>query len=447
MVTTLDRLRELKAEDDEQAKPFGHYQEEAIVSMALDHPEFFTSVARFMKPSMFRTLEMRFVVAMILNLFEEHEVIPTRGMLRDEAKKIVTEDDNYDTIFDLIDRPSEPRDIPILKKDLLNWAKHKAFGMIYSEEAMDAYHRGDFQHIEELIDSANRIADVGQRGFWFFQNYEMLFDPAAIDHHTTGFPKLNNILNNGGPSTKEVLCWLAATNVGKSMMLCNNAISSLRGDGMDGTPGQNVLLITFELSTTKTALRCLASANNIKMDDIISHQGMVRRQMESMRNTYKTDLYIQDLPPDECSVSHVYAILDNLRNREGWRPTVVILDYMDLMVSRVKEYNRDDYTRQKHVANEIRGLAKNEDVLVFTATQTNRSGAQQDKVPDLTSAAESFGKQFSLDYVVSLSQNANDLNCTPPRISMFVAKNRNGQKHETIECEIEYDKMIVREIF
>ena len=167
--------------------------------------------------------------------------------------------------------------------------------------------------------------------------------------------------------------------------------------------------------------------------------------MSVMQQHYNKRFLIYEMPPDECSVNHIYALIDTLKRSENWKPDVVILDYMDLMVSRNPSYNTDDYTRQKHVANEIRGLAKNETVLVYTATQTNRSGSGSDTMADLNSAAESYGKQFSLDYVVSLNQSKLDRQATPPRLVMFVAKNRNGPKHVTVPCEIQYDVMLVKE--
>jgi hypothetical protein len=230
-----------------------------------------------------------------------------------------------------------------------------------------------------------------------------------------------------------------------SVMLCNNAITSLKGIGKDGQPGQDVLFITFELDVFKTAMRILGSATGVPMDNIPDKQDYVKRLMEQIQKTYNKKLLIYEMPPDECSVNHIYALLDNLRRKHNWHPDVLILDYLDLLVSRQPSYNKDDYTRQKHVANEIRGLAKNENVLIFTATQTNRSGAGEDGIVDLTKASESFGKQFSLDYIVSLNQTSADRTATPPRLRMFIAKNRNGPKHEVINCTIDYNTMVVKE--
>jgi len=231
-----------------------------------------------------------------------------------------------------------------------------------------------------------------------------------------------------------------------SVFLVNNAISSLRGHTSNGKTGQDVLFITFEMDVLKTALRAVGTLTGVRLDDIHHHQELVRRVMTSTKQTYNKRLLIHEMPPDECSVAHIYALMDSLKRQEGWKPDVVILDYMDLMVSRNANYNKDDYSQQKHVANEIRGLAKNENVLVFTATQTNRSGAGSDGMIDVTKASESFAKQFSLDYVVSLNQSEADRQAQPPRITMYVAKNRNGPKLVSINCEIQYDCMVVREV-
>lgn len=231
-----------------------------------------------------------------------------------------------------------------------------------------------------------------------------------------------------------------------SILLCNNAISSLKGNGSNGTPGQDVLLITYELDTIKTAMRCLGvMAQDIPLNQIPERKDYITRIVTQMQRTYNKRFLIVEWPPDECSVSHIYALLDNLKRTDGWHPDVIILDYMDLMVSRNDAYNKDDYTRQKHVANEVRGLAKNENVLIFTATQTNRTGAGGEELVDMSKAAESFAKQFSLDYVVSLNQSMSERKATPPRMRMFIAKNRNGPKNETVECTITYETMVVRE--
>lgn len=427
--------------------PFGQYEEEAIISLALDIPEFFSSVGRFITPDMFNRPECKLLIAEILNSFEKYNVILTRNILRDRITTMLTEDDPYQEVLNIVDRKSDHREIPLVKDNLLKWAKYKAFGLLYSEESQNAYINGDYEYLEKVLNNANRIADVGSNGFWFFDNYQLLFEDNIIDHRTTGFPTLDKMLNNGGPSKKEVLCWLAPTNVGKSILLCNNAISSLKGMGDSGQHGQDVLLITFELDTIKTAMRCLGViGKDIPIDEIREKKDYMTRLIENMKSTYNKRFLIVEWAPEECSVNNIYALLDNLRRTDGWHPDVLIIDYLDLMISRTDAHNSDDYTRQKNVANQIRGLARNENLLLFTATQTNRSAAGGNSgVTEINQAAESFGKQFALDYVVSLNQSRDERNADPPRMRMYIAKNRNGPRNEVIDCTIRYETMVVRE--
>jgi hypothetical protein len=64
---------------------------------------------------------------------------------------------------------------------------------------------------------------------------------------------------------------------------------------------------------------------------------------------------------------------------------------------------------------------------------------------DMNKVAESYGKQFSLDYIVSLNQSRAQRRAEPPRITMYIAKNRNGPRAEHIDCTINYNTMLVKE--
>lgn len=432
-------------ESKQNQTPFTPFEEEAVIALILDHPNLFDSSIKYLKPELFNRLECQFVVAELLNIHSTHNMVPTRKLLRNQIEKKLTVSDPFEDIFRIVDKKSDPREVPVIKANLLLWLKKQAFGLLYSQEAIDAFHRGDIDTLTNIVEESNKITDINEKGIWFLNSLEMLLEPEILDHRTTGFPQLDRVLNNGGPSPKEVLCWLAPTNVGKSLLMCNNAITSLKGLGANGTPGQDVLFVTFELDAVKTSLRCLGAATGIPLNMFNSHKDNIRKRMLELQENNKR-LYICELPPDECSVDDIRFIIDKLRRTMGWKPDVIILDYMDLMISRNKFYNRDDYKRLSHIATEIRGLAKHESALIFTATQTNRTGMMDTNKPiDMTKTAESFGKQFALDYIISLNQSDADRIATPARLQMFVTKNRNGARNVLINCTINYDSMQVFE--
>ncbi len=449
-----------------EIRPFGPTEEAGIISLILDFPELYPSYERFLTPDVFGSTEARYVAALLKQDWDKHSVVPSRGLLRDRAARILTVDDPYDRVLSLIERPSDPREAPLLRASLKDWISRQIYSLLYSDEALAAHQRADYEFLKQIFESASRLDQVGERGFWFYDQLEELFVEKNIECISTGFKGLDRYLTGAGPSTGEVLVWLAPTNVGKTLMLCCNAVSASRA-------GHNVLFITFELSTFKTSLRLLANMSNMPLDNIykpnLSLESEETRQLyrqrqskvlEKIRGTRagRGDIVFYDLPPDEHSVNSVYGILDSLQRTRGWKPKIVILDYLELMLSRRASANKDDYTRQKAVATEVRGLARNNMVLVDTATQTNRSGLEgtmgkakgkgkPEAPPPITleKQAESFGKSMPVDYVVSMNQSEADYNANPARLALFIAKNRNGPRFKRINVTVNYDRMQILE--
>lgn len=459
-------LKALDTEPSESESPFGPHEEEAMISLLLDFPELYIPVAKYLSPDLFDRIDTKYVVAALQRDFDLHGVVPSRALLRDRLAQSLTVDDPYEEILSVVDRKSDPREVPYLRETLHKWTEHKIYELLYTDEAIMAHHRGDHQFLRKIFDDANRIQHSGQQGFWFFDQIDELFADHAIEHISLGFPSLDKHLNDGGPSTKEVLVWLAPTGVGKTLMMCNNAFAALN-------QGHNVLFVTFELSMLKTAIRIASGMTGVAMKDFITSNPdnlgddeiKVLREKQAkvhriVKNRYKNaDLVIYELPPEECSMDNIYAIIDTNYKMRGWRPKVVILDYLELMMSRRASANDSDYTRQKSVATEMRGLAKNEEVFVITATQTNRSGMdergarnddggnRQAANINLDKSAESFGKTMPVEYVVSLNQTIEEYQRQPPPpLRLWIAKNRNGPKFLQVVTSVWYDKMKIAEI-
>lgn len=456
--------------------PFGPNMEAGVISLLLDFPELYVPTAKFITTELFSRPEVKYVVAALKQDYDKFGVIPSRPLLHDQLAKQLTVDDPYEDILAVVDRPSDPREAPILRQTLREWVEHQSYAQLYSDEALAAHQRGDHEFLRKIVDSASSISTTGQRGFWFFDQIDEIFADTAIEHINTGFKDLNKHLNEGGPSPGEVLVILAPTGVGKTLTLINMAFSAIED-------GHNVLFVTFELSTYKTAIRLASRMSRVPIREFTraniatlpeDEQEQIRNSQTKVRNVVQTgrgkmgELVIYELPPDECSVNDIYGIIETNRKIKGWVPKVVVLDYLELMLSR-RNYNNSegDYTRQKSVATEMRGLAKNEAVLVYSATQTNRSGVKAGNQGrndaaadpahiDLDKAAESFGKAMPVDYVISLNQTEEeykrgiDKDGEPTAegsvVRLWIAKNRNGQKFVSISTAVFYHRMAITEV-
>jgi len=448
--------------DDVQAaenKLFGPTEERAIIALALDQPEFFSAVMPWMKVDYFEQADTRWVFAIIKHHFEKDGVMISRDMCLDVARIELTADDPHQEILSAIRKESDPRDVPIITNRLTDWAKKKAYSQIFSEQAYAAHERGDYTEIEKIIEEAQKITNIGANCHFFFNEVDQLFIEENEKKLTTGFPGLDRAINEGGPIRKDVFCWMGPTGVGKSITLINSGAGCIKW-------GLNTLHITLDMPHFKTALRYCGCFTEIKIKERTKFKDMVMSRLSAIRSTYGAELIIVEYPQDEISTDVIHALLDTIRKIHGIKIDVVVVDYLECMLSRVPAYNKDEYIRQKRVATELCRLAFKEDVLVFTASQTNRSGIDMqnmkgtDKVIDLNRVAESYGKTMPISYIVTINQTKDEYlggklvqkdgekepsDIVDSQVRFYIAKNRNGPKYQQITIRVNYDTMSMTE--
>lgn len=442
---------EVKNPEEMQEKAvFGKTEEYAIISLAFDQPEFFSSILQFMKSDFFQQFEARFVFDIINYHWQANEVVLSRAMARDIAQNELTADDPFEGILGLIDRESDPREVPIITDKLMGWAKRKSMLQLYETDVVQSVERGEFEDVERIIEESRRITNIGNQCHFFFNELEELFVKDTQEKFTTGFGKLDMALNEGGPARGEVFCWMAPTGVGKSITLVNTAVGNIKRRKV-------VLYITLEMTWIQTGVRFLCCFSNVSGRERFNNKDLIMKKLSFIKTTYDTDLILAEFPPDEISSDHIHALIDMIRKIHGVNVDVVVVDYLELLMSRQPAYNKDDYVRQKRACTELDRLAKKEKVIVFTATQTNRSGNEgqaKEQLIDVTKAAESYGKVMPISYLVSINQTqaeyeagkANqDAPVTAAAARFFIAKNRNGPKFLTINARINYETMRMME--
>lgn len=428
----------------EQA-PFGPNEEKAIISLAFDLPEFFSQVGRYMSHKYFKKLENQFVYAIIEEQFKKHGCIPTRELVEDIASKNLTTDDDYEPILEAIRRKSDFREVPVIKETLLEWTRKQAYGLMYSDDAYQAWERKDYKVLDEYYEQARRITDVSKPVFSFFDQIPSLFEDDKRERMTCGFPLLDAYINDGGPSRGETFIWMAPVNRGKSIFLVHNGVTSVLKD-------RNVLHVTLEMSDKQTAQRYMGAFTQEPMSTHIEHRDKIEQKLFKQKDSTKGSLLLVHYPPETITVDTLYQLIATLKRSKNWVPDVLIVDYLELMISRSSYDNREDYDRQKKVAVQLRELAINENVIVFTATQTNRDGlgGKQDQkdtsggeVIGMSKAAESYGKMMSADYVVSLNQDPDEMPLG--RYRLWIAKNRNGPAQKQVRVRVTYDTMSAKQ--
>ena len=206
-----------------------------------------------------------------------------------------------------------------------------------------------------------------------------------------------NKITNGGVPNKTLNIFLAGTNVGKTLAMCHMASSFL-------LQSKNVLYITMEMAEEEIAKRMDANILNVpinQLDDL--PKSMFTSKASKLLEKTKGSLIIKEYPTAAAHAGHFKALLNELSLKKSFRPDVIFIDYINICASsRFRAgSNMNSYSIIKSIAEELRGLAVEHNVPIFSATQTTRSGFSSSDV-EITDTSESFGLPATADFLVAL---------------------------------------------
>jgi len=206
-----------------------------------------------------------------------------------------------------------------------------------------------------------------------------------------------NKITNGGMPNKTLNVRLAGTGVGKSLFMCHVAASVL-------AQNKNVLYITLEMAEERIAERIDANLMNITMDQLKElPKAIFDNRIEKIKDRTQGKLIIKEYPTAGAHTGHFKALLNELQLKRQFKPDIIIIDYLNICASsRFKGgANINSYTLIKSIAEELRGMAVEENVPILSATQTTRGGYGNTDV-ELTDTSESFGLPATVDFMFAL---------------------------------------------
>jgi replicative DNA helicase len=206
-----------------------------------------------------------------------------------------------------------------------------------------------------------------------------------------------NTITQGGTPNKTLNMILAGTGVGKSLFMCHHAAACL-------SQNNNVLYITCEMAEERIAERIDANLMDITMDDMKSLPKQIYdKKLETATQGCTGKLIVKEYPTATAHANHFRALLDELKLKKKFIPDIIFIDYLNICASsRMKQNaNVNSYTYIKAIAEELRGLAVERNVPIFSATQTNRSGFNNSDV-GLEDTSESFGLPATADLMFAL---------------------------------------------
>jgi len=399
---------------------FGRYGksfQEKIFQSFMSDREWAAQMVEIMNPTFFEVSYLQYLSERFFAYYTKYKCFPTLGLLVTIIKEDLTKKDDSilrDQIVEFLHRiKANPHsaDLGYVKDKTLDFCRKQAFKEAL-EESVEQIQTENFESVLTIMRKAVSVGLPSSTGHDFFEDAEARFIKINRQACPTGLPKIDSKeILRGGLGRGEIGVVTANTGVGKSHWLVAMGANAMR-------VGKNVLHYTFELTEHAVGLRYDSNLCDIDSNEIQDNKKKVFEKYEKME---LGRLIIKEYPTGSASAITIRNHIEKLMLK-GFVPSVIIIDYADIMRS-TKSYDSLRH-ELKLIYEELRNLAMDLNVPVWTASQANRDSAKSDIV-GLENMSEAYGKAMVADVVVSLSRKPTEKATNAGRL--FIAKNRAGR--------------------
>ena len=397
--------------------------EKTILANLISNEQYARKVLPFIRPEYFQDNNEKIVFDEISKFAIKYSKLPTSISLQVELdnRKDLNEQ-TYKDITSLVETlQADPVDEQWLLDTTETFCKDKA---VYNAvidgisiiEGRDKKRKPDA--LPSLLTDALAVSFDNRVGHDYFKDAEARFEYYHKKEKRIPFDlEFFNKITKGGLPQKTLNIALAGTGVGKSLFMCHMAANCLN-------QGRNVLYITLEMAEERIAERIDANLMNVSMDDLHDlPKKMYEDKMERVNGKTKGTLIIKEYPTASAHTNHFRALIQELAIKKSFKPDIIFVDYLNICASsRFRGgTNINSYTMIKSIAEELRGLAVENNLPILSATQTTRSGYGSTDI-GLEDTSESFGLPATADFMFALisTEEMEELN----QITVKQLKNR-----------------------
>jgi replicative DNA helicase len=392
------------------------FQVKVIASMFTDRT-FLQQIADIIQPDYFESDANSWLLEIILDHFREYKTPPTKDVL----KVKVTDVDNdvlktamLEQLKDVF-RYMESDDLTFVKDEILRFCKNQEIKRAIMD-SVSLLKMGNYDEIKTKIDSAMKAGADTDVGHEYKKEVQLRYTEAARDTVTTGWDVIDDLMD-GGLAPGELGVVMAPAGIGKSWMLINIGANAIKQN-------KTVIHYTLELNENYVGQRYDSVITGIAAQNLKNYTEDIEEKLQSISG----ELIIKYYPTKSVGVMGIKAHVEKTIML-GNQPDLIIVDYADLL----KVSSKDKHEALEELNEDLRGMAGEYGVPVWTATQANRS-ALEDDIIEADKIASSYGKVMVSDFLMSLSRKVEDKLSGTGR--GHVIKNRFGPDGITLPSKI-----------
>jgi replicative DNA helicase len=377
-----------------------------LLEALLFREDFYKKVIPFIKTEYFHRKPVQMVYTCIHDFVMRYNACPSKDAMSIclEKHKGVSQTE-YDQCIEMLNdfnkKSAEEHNLEWLVTETENFCKEKALynGIMESIQIMDGKSKDKIRTaIPSILSDALAVSFDTNIGHDYLEDSEARYEFYHKTEKRIPFDlDFFNTITNGGTPTKTLNIVMAGTGVGKSLFLCHHAANCLN-------QGMNVLYITCEMAEERIAERIDANLLDITLDSLRElPKETYDKKIANLKQNAKGKLIIKEYPTATANVNHFRVLLDELNLKKKFKPDMIVIDYLNICASsRMKPgANVNSYTFIKAIAEELRGLATERGVPIWSATQVNRIGFASTDI-GLEDTSESFGLPATADFMFAL---------------------------------------------
>ena len=387
---------------------YGHSFQTKAIGILITDRDFLQQVSDIISPDYFDNDAGKWIIRKTLSYYSEYKTIPTPEVFKVELDKLKQELQNV-AVKDLLKqtyKASKATDLNYVKDTFLDFCKNQTLKNALMK-SVDLLELGDYDDIRNLIDKALKAGTERDIGHEYIQELEDRFREEARNVIETPWPLINKLLC-GGLGQGDLGLIAGGPGGGKSWALVSLGAQAVK-------MGYTVIHYTLELNEKYVGRRYDACLTEIPVGEITDNKEKVQERLNSLRG----GLYIREYPAGQATVNTIHAHLEKCK-QQNIEPDLIIIDYADLLTSKTSKEKRD---KLDDIFTNLRGLATEMKLPIWTASQVNRSGAREEIIQG-DRIAESYSKMMITDFAMSLARSAEDKENGTGR--WHIMKNRYG---------------------
>ena len=363
-----------------------------VLSSLLNNKEFLINIHDILSEEYFDNQAHKWIVGEILKYYDKYHTTPTLEVLKVELARVENEVLQV-SIKEQLREAVNPRDTDsgFVEGEFSSFCKNQQLKKALLS-SVDLLKAGDYDSIKTMIENALRAGQDKNLGHEYIKDVETRYRVEQRTSVPTPWPDFNNLLQ-GGLGNGDFGLIFGNPGGGKSWSLV-----ALGGHAVK--MGYNVLHYTLELGEDYVGKRYDAFFTKIPVGEIGVHKDKVLEMVEELPGK----LVIKEFPTGKASISTIESHITKCSDLDI-KPDLVIIDYVDLLRSTKNSKERKDEIDDIYLS--TKGLARELNIPIWSVSQVNRQGAQDDIIEG-HKAAGSYDKMMITDFAASLSRKKED---------------------------------------